>query len=153
MSTLYELTSDYEYLLQLAEDPDTDPEVLSGTMEALQGEIEYKAEGYVVVMKELAAESEKFQAEIDRLNARKKSIDGNIERLKSALMSAMRIVGKDKVKTEHFKLSIAKRVESSSYSISSLPLSSFFSMLNLPFFNTGIMLQFTRFVILIRSRK
>lgn len=46
MSTIYELTEDYLRLLELAEDPDTDPEAFADTLEGLDGEIEIKAEGY-----------------------------------------------------------------------------------------------------------
>ena len=45
MSTLYELGNEYEQLLMIAEDPDVDPQVLADTMEALEGEIEKKADG------------------------------------------------------------------------------------------------------------
>jgi hypothetical protein len=44
MSTIYELTEDYLRLLELAEDPDTDPEAFADTLEGLEGEIEIKAE-------------------------------------------------------------------------------------------------------------
>lgn len=43
---LFELTGQYLELLELAEMPDADPEVIQGTMEALDGELEDKADGY-----------------------------------------------------------------------------------------------------------
>ena len=80
--TLYELTDDYKALLQLAEDPDCDPEVLADTMEGLEGAIEEKAEGYAIVMKELEATEQKIKTEVDRLNARRLSISNNIRCMK-----------------------------------------------------------------------
>ena len=53
MSTLYELSADYQKLLELAEDPDTDAETLADTLEALGGEIEDKADNYARVMKSM----------------------------------------------------------------------------------------------------
>ena len=38
MSTLYQLTEAYQELLSMALDPDTDPEALADTMEAIEGE-------------------------------------------------------------------------------------------------------------------
>ena len=46
MSTLYELTNDYLTLLDMAEDPDVEEDVLRDTMEGIEGEIEIKADGY-----------------------------------------------------------------------------------------------------------
>ena len=106
--TLYELTAEYQNLLELAEDPETDPEVFNDTMEGLTGEIEIKAEGYVIVMKELEAQADKLDKEISRLTARKSTCQNSIKRMKESLMSAMQATGKTKLPTEHFKLSIAK---------------------------------------------
>ena len=108
MSTLYQLSSEYQYLLSLAEDPETDPEVLADTLEGLQGEIEMKAEGYAIVMKELESERGKWEAERNRADSYVKSISTNLDKMKSTLMAAMQTVGKDRIQSEHFKFSIAK---------------------------------------------
>ena len=108
MATLYQLTSDYQYLLSLAEDPETDPEVLADTLEGLEGAIEEKAEGYAIVMKELESEKGKWEAERNRADSYVKSITSNIDKMKSSLMAAMQKVGKDRIQSEHFKFSIAK---------------------------------------------
>ncbi len=106
--TLYELTGQYLLLLQMAEDPEVDPEVLSDTMEGLSGEIEEKADGYAKVMKTLEGESETIKKEIDRLTARRNSIDSNIARIKNSLESAMRTTGNTKFKTDFFSFNIQK---------------------------------------------
>ena len=108
MSTLYELTNEYQELLAMMEDPEVDPEVLTDTMEGIQGEIEIKAEGYVIIMKELEAQAEKFNTEIKRLTERKASLENNVKRMKNSLLTSMQAIGKDKIPTEHFKISIAK---------------------------------------------
>lgn len=106
MATLYELTSDYMNLLEMAEDPDTDPEVLQDTMEAIEGEIECKADNYARVIAQLKGESTALDGEIKRLNARKDSIDKNSDRIKQTLTNAMNATGKRKFKTDYFSFYI-----------------------------------------------
>lgn len=106
--TLYDLTEEYMQLLALMEDPDTDPQVLADTMEAIGGEIEEKADGYAKVRQELQNQSTALKAEIDRLTARKRSIDNNIDRIMENLKTAMIATGKVKFKTELFSFGIQK---------------------------------------------
>ena len=106
--TLYQLTEDFVKLLELMGDPETDPEVLADTLEGLEGEIEDKAEGYVCVIKELEAQADKFGKEIERLTKQKSVIENNIKRIKDALMTNMATMGKQKILTEHFKVSVVK---------------------------------------------
>jgi hypothetical protein len=46
MGTLYELKSEYIQLREMAGDPDISPEALRDTMDAINGELEDKADGY-----------------------------------------------------------------------------------------------------------
>ena len=108
MSTLYELTEQYQELLSMALDPDTDPEALADTMEAIDGEFENKADGYAKVMKELKAIADARKAEAKRLLDGAKSVEVNIDRMKAALMTAMKLTGKTKFKTELFGYGIQK---------------------------------------------
>jgi len=108
MSTLYELTAEYEALLELAEDPETDPEVLAGTFEALEGEIEVKADGYARVIREAEGRRNTLKAEIDRMTAIVRGIDRNIDNMKYSLQQAMTATGKTKFKTDLFSFGIQK---------------------------------------------
>ncbi len=108
MSSLYQLTDAYQELLSMALDPDVDPEALADTMEAIDGEIEVKADGYAKVMKELKAIADARKAEAKRLLDGAKSVEANIDRMKSALMTAMKLTGKTKFKTELFGYGIQK---------------------------------------------
>ena len=53
MATLYELTDEYKQLLDMLEDETVDPEILKDTLEAVDGEIEVKADGCAKLIKEL----------------------------------------------------------------------------------------------------
>ncbi|MBR1677297.1 MAG: siphovirus Gp157 family protein [Clostridia bacterium] len=108
MSTLYELTGDYLRLLELGEDPETDPEVFKDTLEGLDGEIEIKAEGYAKVIKQLEADAKMLGDEAKRLTDRKKSAENNIAAMKKSLEEAMKATGKTKFKTELFSFGIQK---------------------------------------------
>ena len=108
MSTLYELSEQYQELLSMALDPDVDPEALADTMEGLEGEIEAKADGYAKVMKELRAVADARKTEAKRLTDGAKSIEANIDRMKSALEAAMRATGKTKFRTTLFSYGIQK---------------------------------------------
>ena len=106
--TLYELTREYQELLAMMEDPEVDPQTVEDTLEGLDGEIEIKAENYIRVIKELEAESNKIDAEVKRLGNRWDACQINIRKLKDSLLTSMQETGKDRIQTEHFRISVAK---------------------------------------------
>ena len=108
MANIYELTQDYLRLLEMAEDPELDPEVIADTFEAIDGELEIKAENYAKVMKNLEGDIAALKAEEERLSKKRKAIENNIKRMKLALQEAMEITGKTKFKTELFSFGIQK---------------------------------------------
>lgn len=108
MSTLYELTDDYLRLLEFAEDVDVEEQAFIDTMEAIEGEIEDKADGYARVIKQLSADAEALDKEAKRLSDRKQSIDNRIKRMKESLTKAMVVTGKTKFKTDLFSFNVQK---------------------------------------------
>lgn len=110
--TLYELTGQLLELLEMAEDKDTTPEALADTMEAIQMEMEEKADGYAKIIQTLQADASGLKEEIDRMDKRKKAIESNISRLKRSLQEAMAATGKTKFKTQLFSFSIQKNAPS-----------------------------------------
>lgn len=106
--TLYELTGDYARLLAMAEDPDTDPEVLADTMEAIQGEFDDKADAYACIIIQLTADADAVKKEADRLAARRKALQANADRVKKNLEAAMIAVDRKKFKTTLFSFGIQK---------------------------------------------
>ena len=106
--TLYELTGQYQELLDMAEAEDVDPQVIADTMEAVGGEIEDKAEGYACIIKQLEADAVALKTEEERLAARRKSVENNIRNMKETLQNAMYATGKTKFKTNLFSFGIQK---------------------------------------------
>ena len=108
MATMYELTSDYMAVLDMANNPDIPPEVIADTLEGISGEIELKAENSAIIIKELEAEMLKLKTEQIRLSRRRKAIENNIEVIKQRLYNAMKLTGKEKFKTALFNFTIGK---------------------------------------------
>ena len=106
MSTLYELTSDYTALLEMAED--ADEQALKDTLEGIEGAIEDKADGYAKVLRELDKDSAGLDAEIKRLQAKKTAIANATVRIRTNLQDAMIATGKTKFKTSLFSFGIQK---------------------------------------------
>lgn len=115
MTSLYELTGELLRLLEMAEDPDMDEQALKDTMEAVEGEFEFKADGYAKVMMELdakiamlTAEKEVFKSQADRLDSLIKSVKANKDKMNRNLFDSMVATGKTKFKTDLFNFSIKK---------------------------------------------
>ena len=109
---LFELTGQYLALMEMMEDPETDPQTLEDTMSAIEGEIEDKADAYAAIRTQLLGQVEIIDAEIERLRRRKGSVEANIKRLMSSLEEAMRMTGKTKFKTAMHSFGIQKNPQS-----------------------------------------
>jgi len=108
MSTLYNLTGEFQQLLTMIQDGEYLEEELADTLEGLGGEIEIKADGYAKVIKEIEGNVSTIKAEIDRLGSKKLFMDNSIKSLKQSLEMAMRATGKTKFKTQLFSFGIQK---------------------------------------------
>lgn len=106
--TLYELTAEFQELLDMAQDGDLDEKVLKDTFEAFNGEFEAKCDAYAKIMQQLKADSEALAQESARLDARRTSIDNNITHMKETIQNAMQATGKTKFKTTLFSFGIQK---------------------------------------------
>lgn len=105
--SLYDLGSEYNALLDLASESD-DETALSELFNKLDGDIDTKLDGIAHILTELNSDSDKLNIEIKRLQARQKTIDNNIDRLKSSLVSFMRNTEIEKKKTLLHSFSISK---------------------------------------------
>lgn len=104
--TLYELTGQWLFLQEMAQDTEIDSQLFNDTMEALDAEIEEKAEAYANIISSLNADVEFLKFEMNRLSERKKVLENNIDRMKRSLENSMITCGKEKFKTLHYSFNI-----------------------------------------------
>ena len=112
MSSIYEITQDYLYLMEMAEMEEVDAQMVADTLEAVEGELEYKAEAYAKIMKNLEGDIQALKSEEERLSQKRKTIENNIKRMKEALQSVMEVTGKTKFKTQLFSFGIQNNAPS-----------------------------------------
>lgn len=105
---LYELTDNFLQLQQMLEDPEVDSQTLADTMEAVEGEIEIKADGYAKVIRNMEGSIGAIRQELERLTAKKNRLEAGIKRLKQNLQDHMIATGKKKFKTDLFSFNIQK---------------------------------------------
>ncbi|MCF1632913.1 siphovirus Gp157 family protein [Tetragenococcus koreensis] len=104
MATLYELTDNYQQVLEIAEQ--LDPKTLKDTLDGINDAIDDKAENTAKVIRELEGDINTLTSEIQRLNERKTALSNNVKRIKEYLQNEMESVGKTKVKSERFTIGI-----------------------------------------------
>lgn len=107
-TTLYEITEDFRRLYEMADEYDLSPEDIADTLESLQYELEEKADGYAIIMRQLEGDIALLKTEIDRLSSRKKTVENNIKRMKQGLETAMKAADRPKIKTKLFSFSVQK---------------------------------------------
>lgn len=108
MSVLYELTENYLIVQEMLYDDETDQQVILDTLEAIDGEFEYKADCYAKLMKNMIADAKAIEEEENRLYARRKALESRVQSLKDMLQYNMQAIGKTKFKTTLFSFNIQK---------------------------------------------
>lgn len=101
---LYEISETARKLQELLEAGEIDEQTVADTMEAIGAE--EKLESYCCVQKNLEAEVAAYKAEIERMTARKQSLEKQIDRLKAAQVTFMEATGQKKAKAGTFTLSL-----------------------------------------------
>ena len=94
MSNLYQLTNNYETVLNMLYDEDADEQMILDTLESIEGEIEDKADNYAKIIKELESKRDSRKAEAKRLLDSATVFDNRIKALKNNLYNAMKTTGK-----------------------------------------------------------
>lgn len=106
--SLYELTEEWAEVKDMFYDDEADEQVIFDTLEAIEGEIEDKADKYAIILRTMAGDIETIRKEEARLYARRASLERRSKDLKERLQANLEFVGKTKFKTTLFSFSIAK---------------------------------------------
>jgi hypothetical protein len=108
MTTLYELSGQYLALAELADDPNMPPEALQDSLEGLEGAIEVKAQALLQVVAGMEGDTGAIDAEIKRLQERKRVIENRANRLRQYLFDNMQATGISKISCPLFAITLAK---------------------------------------------
>lgn len=108
MSNLYELTSNYETVLNMLYDEEIDEQMILDTLESIEGEIKEKADGYAKIIKELESKQKARKEEAKRLTDSAKVFENRVKALKNNLFNTMKDTGKTNFTTDLFTFRIQK---------------------------------------------
>lgn len=110
MPKLYELTSEYDRLRELAEQAGTpeDEACFKDALAQVTDSIEDKADRIAALMSEWQADMDGLQHEEERLYARRKAIESNRARLGEYLLLELEGIGMEKIKGPRFTVRIQK---------------------------------------------
>jgi predicted nuclease with TOPRIM domain len=112
MAKLYELTQNYNNLLELADNPDVPTEMLKESLNSIDDEIDTKVENIAKVIKSIESDVAGLKGEEKRLADRRKGLENRIDNLKKYIESSMRAVGKEKIRGKVFTLGIQRNAPS-----------------------------------------
>lgn len=105
--SIFELTDDWQAVADML-DEGADEQAVSDTLEAIEGEIDAKADGYASLIRAYKAKASALSDEIKRLSERKAAFESNARRLTENLEMNMRKIGKDRIKTAENTIYIGK---------------------------------------------
>lgn len=109
MSSLYQLTTEYQALLDLGDSDDpADQEAFLNTLEGLDYELDLKADDYAAVILQLNGKTDMITKEIERLTKIKTAITNNVDRMKQILQWSMEQTGRTEIKTPLHTFKIQK---------------------------------------------
>jgi hypothetical protein len=106
--TLYEISDRLMQIYGMAESGEYDPQAIDDTLEAIEWELEEKADGCAKFITSLKGEIEALRAEEKRLLNRRKAKEAFAEYLKANLEAAMKYTGKRQIKTLLYSFNIQK---------------------------------------------
>lgn len=96
--TLYEIADKIRAVLELGESGEVPDYAIADTLEALGGEFDDKLDAVLAYRQGLMHDATAYDAEIERLTARKKALNSKAEKLKEYAINMMQAVNKVKHK-------------------------------------------------------
>lgn len=108
MNNIYELTGDYKKIMALIEEGELDSEMLQDTLEAIEGNLEVKAENYGFIAKNLESQALMLDTEIKRLQERSSYCKKQSESMQQTVFDMMKATNNTGFKTDHFTFKTRK---------------------------------------------
>ena len=104
--SLFELAADCSALMDFGY-TEEDREAFMDTLEPIVEAIDEKSDGYCAVISRFNGQVEMIKVEIERLTARKQTIENSVKRMKDALLYAMNATGRTEIRTDTHTIKIA----------------------------------------------
>lgn len=105
---LYELTTQYRQLQQLADEPEIDPQAMADTLEGLAGDIETKAAAVAMVIGNLESDADAIDEASKAMKRRADRLRHRVEALKTYLLVNMQACNFTKISCKWFTIALRK---------------------------------------------
>ncbi|MEG0285028.1 MAG: siphovirus Gp157 family protein [Vagococcus sp.] len=106
MANLFELTSNFKYILDHADE--LDEKTLNDTLESIQEPLEEKVDNTVGLLKSLKNDIDNFKKEEQDLKKRRQTIENNFKRVKEWSEYTLSTLDVDKLKGNKYELRLQK---------------------------------------------
>ena len=111
MTSLYQLSTDYQIAFNDLIDSDFDQETIDDTLEGLKGMVEEKGRNVAAFMQNLEADAKAMKDAEKRMAARRKNIESAVKRFKEYLRENMTRTGITKISSPEFSVTLRKPLE------------------------------------------
>jgi len=108
---LYELSSQFNEFLQLAESEEFDTQVVADTLESITAEIQEKGRNVAAYSQNIDADIQAMKEAEQRIVSRRKTLERKLEWMKDYLRNNMERCGISKIECPEFKVSLSKPSE------------------------------------------
>lgn len=108
MQSLYNMTEEWKAVFDMLLDPEIPEEAIFDTIEMIEADMDTKSDSYAKIIKSMDGDAAQIDAEINRLQDRKTSINKRKEWMKQQLFDTMKATGRTKFKTALFSYNIQK---------------------------------------------
>ncbi|CAK0776805.1 Virus Gp157 [Gammaproteobacteria bacterium] len=107
---LYEIAAAYQQALDFLTNPEVDipPEAVNDTIEALEGDFDQKAVNIAAFARQMEIEAEAIKAAEDAMDKRRRALENRAKWLREYVKYGMESIGRKKVTSAWFVLSIQK---------------------------------------------
>lgn len=102
--SIYDVASNILEVLEMIEQGDSEDDALADTLEALQGELEYKVNSWCNVIKNKENDINGIAEEIKRLQQKKNTKENEVKKMKAVICVLLTRLGYGKFKTATYSL-------------------------------------------------